>query len=132
MFTNLGLVLFQLFFFTNHNYFFPLPAKPVPSQKPAPPAKFPNPLSMISNTVVDLKVFLDVVVPAISKGVNFILATIINNLFNLLRIAVSLNTPVPVGPVAVALKPLDNPTVLEVLILLTKLLNCLPDASLVL
>lgn len=107
-----------------------MPAKPAPTQIPSAPAKFPNALSMISNTVVNLKVFLDVVVPAISKGVNFILATIINNLFNLLGIAVPLNTPVPVAPVAAALKPLVKPTVLAILILLTKLLTV--DASLVL
>lgn len=109
-----------------------MPAEPAPNQKPSPPAKFPNPLSIISNTVVNLKVFLDVVVPTISKGVNYILATIVNNLFNLLGVAVSLSTPVPVAPVAEALKPLNNPTVLQILILLTKLLNCTPDVSLVL
>lgn len=90
----------------------------------------PDVLKLISNVVLNLKVFLDVLVPTISKAVNYILAVAISGLLNLLTLVVAPNTPVPVAPVAAALTPLNNPSLDAVLKLLTKLLSS--DAGLIL
>lgn len=97
------------------------PVSTAPRKVPTGP--LPDVLKLISNVVVNLKVFLDTLVPTISKAVNYILAVAISGLLNLLTLVVAPNTPVPVAPVAAALKPLNNPSLDAVLKLLTKLLS---------